>query len=263
MLNAEEIRNITFSNSMKGYKKEEVDILLDKIEADYEQFARQMRIMQEKNSELAKQLAETNSSKDSIQTVLLSAQKLADQIIGDARKKADEILEQAQAELENYKANKQQMMEDIDKEFLEKKAENEKAVALMEAECAAKRAAMEDAAKQSVDKQQAIFDRLKIEASAFKSDMLSRCKALVLALNDLPDQVPMDAQRAAAAVAAEFENKPEVKAQEEEKEPETQEKEPEVIEEKEPEEESPVQMAIEEEEETEEKQIIADDKLLL
>ena len=251
MLSAEEIRNITFSNSMKGYKKEEVDILLDKIESDYEQFGRQLRIMQEKNSELAKQLAETNSSKDSIQTVLINAQKLADQIIADARSKADEILEQSQAELENYKANKKQIMEAIDRELLDKKNANEKEMALMEKELTAKRVAMEEAAVQSVDKQQAIFDRLKIEASAFKNDMLSRCKALVLALNDLPDHALMDAQRAAAAIASEFENKPEPKEQEEEKKAE------------EVEEATPVQMTIEQEKQEEKEEITAEDKNLL
>ena len=217
MLSAEEIRNITFSNSMKGYKKEEVDILLDKIESDYEQFGRQLRIIQEKNTELTKQLADSNSSKDSIQAVLLSAQKLADQIVSDARQKADEILAQAQAELEGYKANKQQMMDDIDKEYLEKKTQHEKDFALLLAKSNEKQSAMDAAATESVAKQQAVFDRLKIESAAFKSDMLSRCKALVLALNDLPDEVPMDAQRAAAAVQAEFENKTEPELVQEEK----------------------------------------------
>lgn len=249
MLSAEEIRSITFSNSMKGYKKEEVDILLDKVESDYEQFARQMRIMQEKNSELAKQLADTNSSKDSIQTVLVSAQKLADQIIEDARQKADEILEQAQAELENYKTNKQQMMDAIDKEYLDKKSGLEKEFAEMQVEFAKKQAAMENAAAESIEKQQAIFDCLKIETSAFKSDMLSRCKELVLSLNELPEQVPMDAQRAAAAAAVEFEKKSVKIEQEPVKE--------------EYEEDAPAQLIIDETDEQEEIEITAEDTILL
>jgi DivIVA domain-containing protein len=42
MLTADEIRNITFSSSMKGYKREEVDEFLDRVEADYEQIAYQI-----------------------------------------------------------------------------------------------------------------------------------------------------------------------------------------------------------------------------
>mgnify|MGYP002512989140 CR=1 FL=1 len=36
MLSATEIKNVKFARAMSGYKQEEVDILLDKIEADYD-----------------------------------------------------------------------------------------------------------------------------------------------------------------------------------------------------------------------------------
>ena len=35
MFTAADIKNISFSNSFKGYKQEEVEAFLDKIEADY------------------------------------------------------------------------------------------------------------------------------------------------------------------------------------------------------------------------------------
>ena len=38
MLTSKDIRDITFSNSVGGYKKDEVDILLDKIEVDYDKY---------------------------------------------------------------------------------------------------------------------------------------------------------------------------------------------------------------------------------
>ena len=40
MLSALEIKNVKFSKAMGGYKQEEVDILLDKIEADIGQYER-------------------------------------------------------------------------------------------------------------------------------------------------------------------------------------------------------------------------------
>ena len=52
MLSANEIRNVRFSTAMGGYKKEEVDVLLDKVEADYEQFERTLHEMNNKISEL-------------------------------------------------------------------------------------------------------------------------------------------------------------------------------------------------------------------
>ncbi len=40
MLSVAEIRNVKFTKAMGGYKQEEVDVLLDRIEADYIQFER-------------------------------------------------------------------------------------------------------------------------------------------------------------------------------------------------------------------------------
>ena len=40
MLSAAEIRNVKFTKAMGGYKQEEVDVLLDRIETDYNQFDR-------------------------------------------------------------------------------------------------------------------------------------------------------------------------------------------------------------------------------
>ena len=62
------------------------------------------------------------------------------------------------------------------------------------------------AAKQSVQNEQAIYDRLKIEAAAFRSDILVRIKSFVKAVSELPEEAPMDAVRAARAIELEFEN---------------------------------------------------------
>ena len=52
MLSALEIKNVKFSKAMGGYKQEEVDILLDKIEADIGQYERLVRELQTKNEAL-------------------------------------------------------------------------------------------------------------------------------------------------------------------------------------------------------------------
>ncbi len=206
MLTADEIRNITFSSSMKGYKREEVDEFLDRIESDYEQIAYQIKLMLEKNDELEKKIAESENAKDSIQNVLLSAQKLADQIVADAKNQAEEILSAAKGEIEQTKLSRLQTLNDIEKDFEEKKAAIAENYQAFENGFEDKKQAMVFAAKQSVENEQAIYDRLKIETSAFRSDILLRIKAFVKAISELPEEAPMDAVRAAKAVELEFEN---------------------------------------------------------
>ena len=206
MLTADEIRNITFSSSMKGYKREEVDEFLDRVEADYEQIAYQIKLLLQKNDELEKKIEESENAKDSIQNVLLSAQKLADQIVADAKNQAEEILNAAKGEIELTKVSRLQTLNDIEREFDEKKAAIIKDYEDFEQGYEDKKQAMLFAAKQSVQNEQAIYDRLKIEAAAFRSDILVRIKSFVKAVSELPEEAPMDAVRAARAIELEFEN---------------------------------------------------------
>lgn len=206
MLTADEIRNITFSSSMKGYKREEVDEFLDRVEADYEQIAYQIKLLLEKNDELEKKIEESENAKDSIQNVLLSAQKLADQIVADAKNQAEEILNAAKGEIELTKVSRLQTLNDLEREFEEKKAVITKDYEDFEQGYEDKKQAMLFAAQQSVQNEQAIYDRLKIEAAAFRSDILVRIKSFVKAVSELPEEAPMDAARAARAIELEFEN---------------------------------------------------------
>lgn len=206
MLTADEIRNITFSSSMKGYKREEVDEFLDRVEADYEQIAYQIKLLLEKNDELEKKIEESENAKDSIQNVLLSAQKLADQIVADAKNQAEEILNAAKGEIELTKVSRLQTLNDLEREFEEKKAAITKDYEDFEQGYEDKKQAMLFAAQQSVQNEQAIYDRLKIEAAAFRSDILVRIKSFVKAVSELPEEAPMDAARAARAIELEFEN---------------------------------------------------------
>ena len=206
MLTADEIRNITFSSSMKGYKREEVDEFLARVEADYEQIAYQIKLLLQKNDELEKKIEESENAKDSIQNVLLSAQKLADQIVADAKNQAEEILNAAKGEIELTKVSRLQTLNDLEREFEEKKAAITKDYEDFEQGYEDKKQAMLFAAKQSVQNEQAIYDRLKIEAAAFRSDILVRIKSFVKAVSELPEEAPMDAVRAARAIELEFEN---------------------------------------------------------
>ncbi|MBO4734390.1 MAG: DivIVA domain-containing protein, partial [Clostridia bacterium] len=45
MLSAKDVRSITFSKQVNGYRREEVDVFLDKVESDYENYERVVREM--------------------------------------------------------------------------------------------------------------------------------------------------------------------------------------------------------------------------
>ena len=91
-----EIEEIRFSKSMSGYKTDEVDDFCDKVYNDYIKFAELIKVKQEKIEALEAKLRDTELNADSINAVLISAQKLADSIVAEAKSKAEEIVERLQ-----------------------------------------------------------------------------------------------------------------------------------------------------------------------
>ena len=138
MLKAKDISEAAFGTSMSGYKKEEVDIFLDKILDDYKQFEAVLASQQTKIAALEKELADKDISMSSINTVLISAQKLADSIVEDAKKQAEETIGAANAESENIKLRTKKALEEIDAVLTEQKKNAQTQVDLMLEEAARK-----------------------------------------------------------------------------------------------------------------------------
>ncbi len=208
MLNSKEIRNVKFSKSVGGYKQEEVDILLDKIEADYDQFERAIREMSAKIDNLNGQIEEYKNSQGSIQNVLVQAQKLADQIVDEAKTKSAEIISNAQHSIQNITEQEKELSA-----AFERKAEERKALAQAEYDktiekCKEKQTAIEKATADSIARQQALYNKLKLEIVAFKTEITAKYKEHLELLSVIPDTVAMDPTEMAQAVSIAFDKAP-------------------------------------------------------
>ena len=122
MLSSNDIRNIKFSKSVGGYKQEEVEIFLDKVENDYEQYERTLRELSEKINALNGQIEGFKETQNSIQSVLLSAQKLADQIVDEAKAKSEEIISNAEANISIITAREKELSNAFELKASERKA---------------------------------------------------------------------------------------------------------------------------------------------
>ncbi len=218
MLSATEIRNAKFSKSMGGYKQEEVDILLDKIEADYAQHERTVRDFQIQIEKLNKELADLKEAQNSIQNVLLSAQRLADKIVGEAKEKSEEIIKNAEANISVITAQEKQLSTTFELKAQERKAALEKELQEMVNEAQKKADSITAAAEDSVARQKLLFDKLKLEIAAFKSSITSKYKEHLEILSTIPDSVPADPKQMAEIVSASVDKVPDAKRFVEEKE---------------------------------------------
>lgn len=209
MLNSAEIRNIKFSKSVGGYKQEEVDVFLDKIEVDYDRFERAIREREAKIAQLQDELNSMETSKDSIQTVLLSAQKLADQIVADAKAKSEEIVKSAESNIELITVREKELSGEFDRKASERKARFDEEMSEAQKSAELKLKSIQNATEDSVEKQQALFDRIALETKKFKSDILKQYKEQIELLQSLPESVTDNPERVAAAVEEIYKKKSE------------------------------------------------------
>jgi cell division initiation protein len=212
VISATEVRNIKFNRSMSGYKQEEVDIFLDKIEADLANYERMLNEFQARNEALNKEIEDLKASQNSIQSVLLSAQQLADRIVSEAKEKSEEIIRNAETNISVITTREKELSATFELKAQERKSALENELNDMIKKAKLKADSITAAAEDSVARQQQLFDKLKVEVAAFKSGISAKYKEHLEILSSIPDSVPSDPTKIAELVSVEVDKAPDVSA---------------------------------------------------
>ncbi len=208
MFTTEEIKNVSFSKSMSGYKPEEVDVFLDKVESDYQNFEKIVNEYKAEVARLQNEIDTAEHSKNSIQSVLLNAQKLAEQIVADAKAQSDEMIRNAEANIAILTAQEKEIATTFELKAAERKANLEAELSEMVKDAKLQADSITAAADDSVKRQQVLFDKLKLEVAAFKSAVTSKYKEHLSILQEIPDAVQMDPERMAQVITARLNDVP-------------------------------------------------------
>lgn len=202
MLSSNDIKNVKLAKAaVGGYKTEEVDLLLNKIVADYEEYESRIKKFQTKLEEAKGTVEQFKKEKGSINNVLVSAQQLADNIVADANKKAEEIVAEANAKADEINAASVTLREELAAGDAAERERLEKEMAVFVKENELKKEAMLAAAKEAVQREQSLFDKLRIEVAQFKAKALAFYEDGISVVKGMPEAVPMDAEAAAKAAA--------------------------------------------------------------
>ena len=211
MLTVAEIKDVKFGRAMGGYKTEDVDVLLDKIEADYAAFERMIKEYELKIETLNSEIEGFKNSQSSIQNVLVSAQGLADKIVKEAKEKSEQIITQAQNSIENITVREKELSAAFELKAQEQKGALEKELKAMIEDAQKKAQIITSGAEEQVKKQQMLFDKLRLEVASFKSDITSKYKEHIEVIAKLPDTVPEDPKYVADVLGTEYDKKKEEK----------------------------------------------------
>jgi hypothetical protein len=130
--------------------------------------------------------------------------------VAEANKKADEMIEAANVEAENIKLRTKKALEEIDAVLTEQKNNAQAQVDIMLEEAARKSEGMILAAKDSVTREQLLFDKLKSEVAQFKSQIKETYKEHLESLSKLPDEVTLNPELAASTIEDIINNEPDL-----------------------------------------------------
>lgn len=211
MLTVAEIKDVKFGRAMGGYKTEDVDVLLDKIEADYAAFERMIKEYELKIETLNSEIEGFKNSQSSIQNVLVSAQGLADKIVKEAKEKSEQIITQAQNSIEAITVHEKELSAAFEIKAQEQKSALDKELKAMIDESQKKAQIITAGAEEQVKKQQMLFDKLRLEIASFKSDITSKYKEHIELIAKIPDTVPEDPKYVADVLGTEYDKKKEEK----------------------------------------------------
>ncbi len=116
MIAPHELKNKTFSRTVRGYNPAEVDQYFDFLIEKYTEAYKAANEFEQKYNEIKAKYAELADEEESIRSAILKAQKLGEAIVNNAKKEAaekeaelasrcDEIIAEAKAKVEAEKAN--------------------------------------------------------------------------------------------------------------------------------------------------------------
>ena len=172
MLTPQDVRSVQFEKNLRGYRTEDVDRFLDKVEQQLGQDAEQMEALRKQvadltaeNETLRRNMQSYEADGDMLKSALINAQRMGENVIREANQKAEDILHRA-----NLRGD--DIIRDAN-ELLQKASDR-----------------ADEIISEANDKKLAEereYDRVRLEVTRFKSDVLNLYRTHVESLSRLPE----------------------------------------------------------------------------
>ena len=206
MLTPQDVRSVQFEKNLRGYRTEDVDRFLDKVEQQLGQDAEQMEALRKQvadltaeNETLRRNMQSYEADGDMLKSALINAQRMGENVIREANQKAEEIIHRA-----NLRGD--DIIRDAN-ELLQKASDRADEI---ENEANEKRMAEERE-----------YDRVRLEVTRFKADVLNLYRSHVESLSRLPEFQKETKEAAQDAPAQDAEPAQETAAEQPAAQPET------------------------------------------
>lgn len=172
MLTPQDVRSVQFEKNLRGYRTEDVDRFLDRVEEQLkqddtlaEELRKQIADLTAENQRLHKEMENYEADGDMLKSALINAQRMGENVIREANQKSEEILHRANLHGDDIIRDANELLQkasdradEIINEANEKKLAEERE-----------------------------YDRVRLEVTRFKSDVLNLYRSHVESLSRLPE----------------------------------------------------------------------------
>ena len=186
MLTPQDVHSVQFEKSFRGYRIEDVDRFLDRIEEqlknnadEMERLQRQLDQLQGENQRLSKETEDYRADGEIMKSALINAQRIGENVIREANQKAEDIIHKANLRSDD-------IIRDAN-DLLQKATDRADEI-------------VREASDQRLLEERE-YERVRLEVTRFKADVLNLYRSQVESLSRLPEYTP-DAQADAAGDAA-------------------------------------------------------------
>ena len=172
MLTPQDVRSVQFEKNLRGYRTEDVDRFLDKVEEQLreddgqaEQLRKQIADLTAENQKLHDELKSFEADGEMLKSALINAQRMGENVIREANQKAEEIIHRANLRGDDIIRDANELLQKANDRADEIENEaNEKRLA-----------------------EEREYDRVRLEVTRFKSDVLNLYRSHVESLSRLPE----------------------------------------------------------------------------
>lgn len=197
MLTPQDVHSVQFDKNLRGYRTEDVDHFLDKIEEQLQQDIQEAEALRKRisdllseNQKLARELESYQADGEMLKSALINAQRMGENVIREANQKSEEILHRA-----NLRAD--DIIRDAN-ELLQKATERADEIV--------------NEANEQRQAEEREYERVRLEVTRFKADVLNLYRNHVASLSRLPEYQP-ETQAAPQEEAAPEEEQPQLPAE--------------------------------------------------
>ena len=175
MLTPQDVHSVQFEKSFRGYRIEEVDRFLDRIEEqlkssadELERLQQQIQQLQSENQRLTKETEDYRADGEIMKSALINAQRIGENVIREANQKAEEIVHKANIRSDD-------IIRDAN-DLLQKATDRADEI-------------VREASDQRMLEERE-YERVRLEVTRFKADVLNLYRSHVESLSRLPEYTP-------------------------------------------------------------------------